>query len=295
MEGASFYNNLIQRVYSGAYSYLMDAVKVAFEEVLAKEVSKFFEKLIQRDIIRDDMGSVYDKALDLKLYTTKFENFKSLPLRVGGAEVHLELAAAVDTTVTKGGLKVGYSPMKIEFASRFYIKNLSNILTVLPGFKSLLHEITGIKYPEIKDIVRRFSKAVYEDITKNFEEGHENATVVQLFRVDVSFEENTQVSDVIVNDIDSSYEENLWGVPVLGSEGVGNLDVLKRIRDKADDLKSKSVHSQKEVDKWIDTAFGTFLALVGEFIELVAVEIIRLLQEGGMRYLGIKGWSEKLF
>jgi hypothetical protein len=295
MEGASSYNNLIRRLYRGAYSYLKDAIKDAFGEVSAKEASKFFEKLIQEDIIGNDMGSIYDKALDFELYKTRFENFKSLPLKVGNAKVNLELAAAVDTRVARRKSKNGYYPIKIEFAGRFYIENLSNILTTLPGFKKLLHEILGVKYPEIKDIVKKFPEAVYGDITKNFEEGHERATVAQLFRVDVSFEENGQVSDIIANDIDFSYEENLWRVSILGNEGVDEPDVVRRIRNKVNDLKLGSVSSQKEVDRWLDAAFGAFLALVGESIELVAVEIISLLQKSGNRYLGKEGWHEKLF
>ena len=217
-----------------------------------------------------------------------------LPLRVGDAKVNLELAAAVDTRVTKGKSKEGYFPMKVEFAGRFYIENLSNILTDLPGFSVLLHKISGIRYPEIRDNIKKFSKAVYKEITENFEKGREKAVVAQLFRVDVSFEENGQVFDIIVNDIAPSYEGNLWGASILGSEGVDEPDVLKRIKGKADNLKSGSVSSPKEVDRWIDTVFGTLLSLVGESIELVAVEIISLLQKSGGRYLGKEGWYEKL-
>jgi len=288
------FHNLLSESYREAYSFLEYAIKSAFEEVSAKKVSKFFGYLIQRDIIGNDMGSIYDKALDSELYVTKFENFEVLPLRVGNAKVNLELAAAVDTRVARGKSKEGYYPMKVEFAGRFYIENLSSILSDLPGFSALLHKISGIGYPKIRDDVKKFSKAVYEDITKNFEEGHEKAVVVRLFRVDVSFEENGQVFDTIVNDIGSSQEENLWGAPILGSEGVDKLDVLERIRDKVHNLKSGSVSSRGEVDRWIDTAFGTLLSLVGESIELVAVEVISLLQKGGGRYLGKEGWYEKL-
>jgi hypothetical protein len=102
------------------------------------------------------------------------------------------------------------------------------------------------------------------------------------------------VFDTIVNNINSSDEKNLWEAPILGSEGVDELNVLKRIRNKVNSLKSGSVSSREEVDRWIDTVFGTLLSLVGKSIELVAVEIINLLQKGGNRYLGKEGRYEKL-
>ena len=57
MEGTNFHD-LLQRSYRGAYSFLNYAIKSAFEEVSVKKVSKFFEELIKRDIIGDDMGGI---------------------------------------------------------------------------------------------------------------------------------------------------------------------------------------------------------------------------------------------
>jgi hypothetical protein len=277
------FDNLLERFYREAYSYLHRVVEASFTGSLEKEASEFFAKLFNEYI-----GNIYEKIYTPGIYKIEFKDFKHLPLKVGDAKVKLELAAAVNTKLAGRNAGSGYHPVKVEFAGRFYIENLSSVITALPWFKEVLGEILDVKYSEIKDIVERFSKAIYGDLTMDFEEGHEKAVVVQLFRVDVKFKENGQIADIRINDIDSSYEENLWGAPEFGVDEIDKLDIIKRIKDRASRLETSSISLQEE-GREVDAAFGKFLFLVGELAELVAIEVISLLHESGSRYLGKEG------
>jgi hypothetical protein len=280
MEELNF-RNLLEEAYRESYSYLQGVVKKAFTQTLEREASEFFAELLNKHV-----GDIYKKAHTAEIYKTEFENFKHFPLKVGNAKVNLELAVAVDTRLAGRNAGASYRPIKVEFAGRFYIGNLSKIIMVLPWFKEVLGEILDFKYSEIKGIIKDFSRAIRGDITESFEEGHEKAAVVQLFRVDVKFKENGQIADVRINDIDFSYEENLWGVPEFGVDEIDKLDVIKRIKDKAQRLEADSVSLGEEGK--LEAAFGKFLFLLGELVEIVVVDVINLLNKGGKMALGIE-------
>jgi hypothetical protein len=280
------FHNLLSESYRESYSYLRRAVANAFGESLKKEASGFLAELLNEHI-----GNIYEKVHTSEIYKTEFKNFKHFPLEVGGAKVGLELAVAVDTRLMDRNAKAGYHPIKVEFAGRFYIKNLSNVITALPWFKEILGEILDIKYSEIKNIVKDFSLRIHEELTESFEEGREKAIVVQLFRVDVKFKENGQIADVRIDDIDSSYEENLWGVPEFGIDEIDKLDVIKRIKNKAQHLERVSVSLGEEGK--LEAVFSKFLFLLGEFVELVAIKVIDILNGGGRIVLGSEeDWYE---
>jgi hypothetical protein len=281
MEKMSFLS-LVDQSYLKSYSYLKQKVRESFRESLVEDAAKLFMELLDK-YVEDE------KKVKPGIYKTEFKNFKHIPLGVGAADVKLELALAIDTTLLEKNIGNNYRPVKVEFAGRFYIKNLSNIFADLPWFEEALEEVLKFNRSEVKDIISDFSRAVYGDLTENFENGEQKAVVAKFFGAALRLRKDGGVAYINADYTGPSYWKDLWGTRVFGDDDPNKLDIVKAIIGKARELQSRDdpLHGAESKE---DLLLGTFLFLLGELVKVVANEIILLLYYSGKKSLSDK-WS----